>query len=333
MPSNQNIEHDKGKDSTNEDEIISERVERQIKYCMNIRPDTLGFIQDIQSKLNSIKSDWKIDKTQKVTTDKKKIENVVAEFAADMAKVNSNFQTLLDCLSDIIPRLEQVDLLEKRVSDLEYRLKAKEVVVTSNSTETAKSHHSPFAKEDQSERLSRLEYVASEEEHEKRVTLAVVTHPQLDPNKNDLNKHICDFLRNELRMSEREIDPNLTAIKNGREHTITINFTRKLFKKFLYAARGKLHKTNAEICRDLFINDNLTHYNFSLLRLLKRERRIRNESAMNNFVSVFSLDGKVYAKTSPDANKTYIKNMGAYKKFLLALDENNKEASPIEDTN
>jgi len=237
LPPIQDTGHDEGRDSTNEDEVISERVERQIRHCMDMRPDTLNSIGDIQSKLNSIKFDRKIDKTQKVTTDKKKIENVMAEFAADIAKVNSNFQTLLDCLSDIIPRLEQIDFLEKRVTDLEEKrvtdlenkLKAKEA--TSNSIETAKSHHTPFAKEDHSERLARLEYISSEEEREKRVMQAVITHPELDPDNNDINKHICDFLRSKLRMPEREIDPNLTAMRNGREHTITINFTRVSFVK------------------------------------------------------------------------------------------------------
>lgn len=84
----QDAGHGEGGDSINEDEFISERVKRQIKHCMDMRPDTLNSIEDIQLKLNSIKSDRKVDKTQKVTTDENKIENVMGETAANIAKVN-----------------------------------------------------------------------------------------------------------------------------------------------------------------------------------------------------------------------------------------------------
>jgi len=317
-------------ESACEDEV-SGRVDKQIRYCMEMKPDTLNSIENIKKKLNSIKSQKKKNESPTLATDKKKIENVVAEFATDMAKMNSNFQTLLDCLSDIIPRLEQVDILEKRVFDLECKLESVEQISNHSSIGNSKPQASPFTRENHSDRLARLEYLASEEEREKRLLQAVVTHPELDPENNDLRKHICEFLKNKLQMSEREIDPNLAATKNGREHSITVNLTRRLFKKFMYAARGKLRKTNPELCEDLFINDNMTHYNFSLLKLLKRERKVRSETGKNNFVSVFSLDGKVYVKTSPESEKVHIKNMEAYNEFLLEV-ENKKEALQTEDS-
>ena len=102
-------------------------------------------------------------------------------------------------------------MLEKIVLELERRLESSEQISKPNSTSATKPKASPFTEEDQSDRLSRLEYLASEEEREKRLLQVVVTHPELDPNNNDLRKHTCEFLRNKLRMTEREIDPNLSA--------------------------------------------------------------------------------------------------------------------------
>jgi len=164
-------------------------------------------------------------------------------------------------------------------------------------------------------------------EREKRLNQAIITHPELNPNNKDLKKHICEFLSSKLSMSEREIDQNLEAVKSGREHSVIIKFSRKFFKGFIYAARSKLRKSNPERCDALFINDNLTHYNFSLLKLLKRERRTRCESRVNNFVSVFSLEGKVYVKTTYESEKQHIKNMDAYKRFLSSVDSNSEESS------
>ena len=311
-----------------EDENVSERVRKQIKHCLDMKPD-LNSIESIKTKLNSIKSKKNRKLSQAPLTDNKKIESAVAEFATDMTKMNSNFQTLLGCLCDIMPRLEQIDMLEKRVLELERRLESSEQISKPNYTSATKPKASPFTEENQSDRLARLEYLASEEEREKRLLQVVVTHPELDPNNNDLRKHTCEFLRNKLRMTEREIDPNLSATKNGRENSITVNLSRRLFKKFLYVAKGKLRKTNPELCENLFINDNLTHYNFSLLKLLKRERRLRYESGTTGFVSVFSLDGKVYVKSSPDSVKVHIKNMEAYERFIMTVDTQ-KEALPKE---
>ena len=47
------------------------------------------------------------------------------------------------------------------------------------------------------------------------------------------------------------------------------------------------------------------------------------------FVSVFSLDGKVYVKSSPDSVKVHIKNMEAYERFIMTVDTQ-KEALPKE---
>ena len=103
---------------------VSNSVVKQIKYCMDIKPQTYNSVDSIRSTLNDI-SQGKEDKNLRpVDTERKKIESVVADFVSDMAKMNSSFQILLDCLNDIIPRLEQIDYLERRVSDLESKLES-----------------------------------------------------------------------------------------------------------------------------------------------------------------------------------------------------------------
>ena len=308
---------------------VSNRVVKQIKYCMDMKPQTFNSVESIKNKLNSIRQGKKDKNIRPVDTERKKIESVVADFASDMARMNSNFQILLDCLTDIIPRLEQIDYLEGRVSDLECKLEAvTQFPFLDGQTAVAASVVGmPSARDGYSDRLDRLEYLSSEEEREKRILQAVVTHPDLNADSSDMREHMLNFLRTALDMPEREIDSNMTIQKTGRPNTITINFTRKLFKKFLYAARAKLRRSNPERCGDLFINDNLTHYNFSLLRALKRERRRRGESQLNNFVSVFSLDGRVYVKTSSECEKLHIKSKDAYTKYLEALGSNCRGSS------
>ena len=164
--------------------------------------------------------------------------------------------------------------------------------------------------------------MSCEKERERRILQDVVTHPSINEECVDLKKHMHEFFSQYMRMTDREIDSNFTVSKTGRQHTVTINFSRRLFKGMLYGARNKMRRENPDNVNELYINDNLTHFNFTLLRSLKRERRSRLESQSNSFVSVFSLDGRVYVKTTSNSEKIHIRNTESLENYLCSVNDN-----------
>ena len=76
-----------------------------------------------------------------------------------------------------------------------------------------------------------------------------------------------------MRMLSREIDTGMAVIRRRRDHTVMVTFSSRRFKTFLFAARKKLRRDHEWQESELFVNENITQYNFSLLILLKTERR------------------------------------------------------------
>ena len=144
--------------------------------------------------------------------------------------------------------------------------------------------HSP---DDQANRIDRLEYISSERERGNRLLQVVISHPSIDPDCNQLKDHIVGFLSNTIGMTDREIDTSMSVISKGRPHSVIITFSSRLFKTFLFAARKKLRGENGDQISTLFINENLTQYNFSLLKLLKSEKKRRIDANLPSFQSVF----------------------------------------------
>ena len=173
--------------------------------------------------------------------------------------------------------------------------------------------HSP---NDQANRIDRLEFISSEREREKRLLQVVISHPSIDPDCNQLKDHIVGFLGNTMGMTGREIDTSMSVIRKGRPHSVMITFSSRLFKAFLFAARKRLRGENSDQISTLFINESLTQYNFSLLKLLKSEKKRRIDANLPSFQSVFSFDGKVYVKAAPDSEKFHIRNREVYAEFI-----------------
>ena len=121
-------------------------------------------------------------------------------------------------------------------------------------------------------------------------------------------------------MSTRDTDPNFTTEHRRLNNTVLVTFSSKKYKTFLFAARKKLRTENERLTSDLFINENLTQYNFSLLKLLKTERKRRSKSSLTSIASVFSFDGKVYAKAEPSSEKTHIKDKDCFENFIRSVD-------------
>ena len=158
--------------------------------------------------------------------------------------------------------------MELPVTKLEKGPSNTQQAVSSGHVDCRQGDHSP---DDQANRIDRLEYISGERERENRLLQVVISHPSIDPNCNQLKDHIVGFLSNTMGMTVREIDNSMSIIRKGRSHSVMITFSSRLFKTFLFAARKRLRGENSDQNSTLFLNENLTQYNFSLLKLVKSE--------------------------------------------------------------
>ena len=176
------------------------------------------------------------------------------------------------------------------------------------------------AKSEDSTRLNKLEYMASEEERKKRVLEVTITHPTIDTNKTDLDKHAKDFFETQMKMERRSVDANLAARKVSRANTLLIRFSDRRYKAFVYSAKKELREENPQLTENLYVNDNLTTYNFKLLMDLKKMRKRRREEGKRTFEVVYSRDGKVFIKhdiRDPPTSSTHVKS----REMLLSIEE------------
>ena len=135
-------------------------------------------------------------------------------------------------------------------------------------------------------RIDKLEFTSSEEESKNRILQIAITHPDIDQTRPDLSSHTKQFLEHKLGMSPREIDANFNVQKTPRPNTVLLKFSDKRFKIFVYPAHKKLRISQADLS-GLYINKNLTSYNYSLLKALKSEKKHRYENNLPNFNSVY----------------------------------------------
>ena len=84
-----------------------------------------------------------------------------------------------------------------------------------------------------------------------------------------------------------------------------------------------MRQNDPESCDDLFVNDNMTQYNYSLLKELKSEKKKRKDSKRKSFDVLFVRDGKVFAKKDKESDDSYpiwISNMVVLKKFIESIE-------------
>ena len=123
-------------------------------------------------------------------------------------------------------------------------------------------------------------------------------------------------------MNDREIDANMFVLKASPNNTVLLHLSDRRFKLFIYHARKLLRSAGKPIVTQLYINDHLTSYNFSILMALKRERKTRRERDCPNFEALYSIDGKVYVKInrqSPNSESFHIRTPQNISEFLQRL--------------
>ena len=156
-----------------------------------------------------------------------------------------------------------------------------------------------------------------------RMLNVCISDPTINPNAENLLQHAKDFLLNKMKMDNRMMDANVFVKKTGRPNTILLTFSDKRFKRFLYIARKNLRNSNVESCRELYINEDLTSYNFALLMKLKRERKRRIAQNLAGFESVYTFEGKVFVKRNKNEDNKeaiYIKSEKVLNSFLLSFE-------------
>ena len=88
--------------------------------------------------------------------------------------------------------------------------------------------------------------------------------------------------------------------KTFRANTIQLTLSDRRFKKFLFASLKKLgnRANSTSAFQSLFINENLTTYNYKILQKLNQEKRTRIADGSPNFHTVYSYDGNFFPKLS-----------------------------------
>ena len=178
--------------------------------------------------------------------------------------------------------------------------------------------------------MDRLEYASSEEERKKRLLDISLSHPDIDASNSDLASHVKQFLSVRMRMEPREIDTLLSVRKLPRNNTVLIIFSDKRFKKFLFFAKKRLREASPDVCTNLYINDNLTTYNYSILKKLKIEKSRRLSENLPSFDRVYAFDGKIYTKMSsndPHPSALCISSTRVMHQFIEKLNGDSEVAS------
>lgn len=299
---------------------MSARVKAQTEYCLAMKPEETVSVSTCElrkslSKLISQKDDSKQIKLRSggniAIGDKKKLDCTFQDLASDLNRINKNFENLIECFYKI---LDEVD----KISDVMFRLGKLEQKVAEVQQNIVKPNNAaPKNTYDQSLRLNMLEYTSSETEREKRILQAVITHPNIDINSENLADHIKQFFSETLKMTSREIDSALKVNKIGKPNTVLMTFSSKVFKLFVYSAKKKLRQTDVELVNNFFINDNLTHFNYSLMKLLKAKKKLLSDKHPK--ITIFSLEGKVFARLDNDSDKIHIKNREICRKIIESI--------------
>ena len=247
---------------------------------------------------------------------------MIRDFSNDLCNLNDKFGVFAGCITSLLDRDES---LESRIISLESW--KNDTPSPSRFPPPTNTYASVVGSEviqgNASGRLERLEFSSSEDDRKNKLLHVQVTHPSLDPSSPSLLPHVQNFLRHQLKMTDREIDANMLVFKSSRPNTVTIKCSDRRFKLFIYCARKKLRSENQSLCENLFINDNLTSFNYSLLKRLKNESKRRNDVHKKSFATVYSYNGKVYVKlcrTDSTENAIHIRYPSCIDSFLRTLD-------------
>ena len=261
------------------------------KALHSTHPNTTNILVTTQKKFEAVRSITRgtIDRIKAV--EEFVSTNMVQRISAVEKKVNNmpprtsttpSSDVLHKKLLEIENNLKNMPSSTSLLETVESRLHALESKLNSHTPHTptfanAVAHGQAVA---DNERLEKLEFQASENERKNRLLQITIAHPSINNNTHDLHSHTVNFFRNVMKMENREIDANLHAQKTQTPTKILVKLSHHRYKAFIFAARRKMRELSDSYTAELFINENLTPYNFSLMKMLKNERvKRRNDQA------------------------------------------------------
>ena len=307
------------------------RLTNAIAVCDNMRP-SLPTVDSNNETFDKMRADLaRLNPTPTATTkmqlrksDERKLEESVRELCSEIGDISSKLKIIASTLTTFIDKFQD---FEERISALESRSASSSPASYAQAVQSI-----PISEPSASSRIEKLEFISSENERRNRLLHVTLTHPSIDPEHTDLKLHVREFLTTTLQMASREIDANMIAQKTPRPNTIQLKLSDRRFKNFLFAARKKLrnlgsstHGTPGATTEndELYINENLTTYNYLMLKKLKEEKRARATNGSANFYAVYTFEGKVFAKVTASqqsTDATHIKNPSALVDFLTRVD-------------
>ena len=320
-------------DSENEffepQQYSSKSLSKMISNCKNFLPkDYKDSISNRKSRLAEMNN---TDIQQKISNNsdtnrqqnRKQLEDTFKTLTEELANISKKFSVLSE---SVISILDDMEIVNERIFNLENTVEKLYKEKSKNKTycETVKT---PISVKSNDDRLSKLEYINSEEERKKNTLQSLFTHESINQNSDTLKDDIKNFFTDKLKMENREIDQNLNVKKSKRNNTVMVTFSDRRFKIFMYRALKKARSTEDNELETLFINDNLTSYNFPILMKLKREKKERTTDKKFCFQSCYSFDGKVYIKmlkTDSNEKAIHVRTTSMMQDIVKGLDNDHK---------
>lgn len=283
------------------DEDNETRINSAINNCLSLKPTYVKANKSKAKNMNNLRS--QLQKCTTTTTkqrssaridDKKKLEEYFREMSTDFSNLGKKFDTIISCLTGVF---DKIDEIESRMNDLESR-----ATIQQGSLYADIAAAPPRPPDDA--RLDKIEYITSEEERKRRSLEVSLTHPDIDHSTEDLNNHLRVFLSGHMKMENRSIDANMRVRKSSRDHSVLITLSDIRYKRFLFAASKQLRLHHPQLYQNFYLNENLTSYNFELLRTLKTEKKRRNELNLPCYDTVYSFDGRIFIKKTRTTDRT-----------------------------
>ena len=304
-------------DSYDSDTTDSEEVPAKLKKAMknfaDMKPDfkvskksKASTYQNLKNRLAKSKSQNTPQRSSTRIDQRKQVEDCFKDLQESFGCIVKKLDVVYDCITNI---LDGMTVFEQRLTKLEKDSGA------SRNTAT----YSQVARTTEAERIEKLEYAMSEEERKKRMLQVSITHPSIDLTAGDPSECMKRFFATTMKMGRRETDPNLNVRKTSRPNTAIISFSDRRFKIFLFSAKRALRQANDQNVQSLYVNDNMTSYNFDMLMEMKRVRKQKIDEGSMVFDSVYSFEGRVYVKRNrqdPNDRAILIKTPPQMKKFI-----------------
>ena len=106
---------------------ISDRVQRQIEYCLNMKPDASSYssLSELRAKLDKIvpcqseSKQLKLRSSGSANSDKKKSDHASHEPSSEIIRLNKNFECLIDFFRTILDNLYELNSLKENFASLD----------------------------------------------------------------------------------------------------------------------------------------------------------------------------------------------------------------------